>query len=233
VVRRITGPVKPGFHRVAWDLTYPLPNTIDLNSAPPSDSEAVQSLLAAPGNYTVTLYKEANGVLIALSEPQSFEVVPLYKGALESADRNAAVVFYREYEAAYKVSSALQIEIRNAIKKVKLMQEALARSQAIPGELDKRLYDLRASLFQLDSKFSGNKAKSQPGEKTDPTISERLSSINRGISRSTYGPTGTNRESMRLVHSQLADVQAEFTTLQTEMDALMDSMIEAGAPFVK
>ena len=233
VVRRITGPVKPGFHRVAWDLTYPLPNTIDLNSAPPSDSEAVQSLLAAPGNYRVTLFKEVNGVLTALSEAQSFEVVPLYKGALESADPDAAVAFYREYEAAYKVSSAMQIEIRNALNKVKLMQEALARSQASPGELDKHLFDLRASLYELDSKFSGNKAKTQTGEKTDPTISERLSAINRGISRSTYGPTGTNRESMRLVRSQLADVQTELGTLQTEMDALMDSMIEAGAPFVK
>jgi hypothetical protein len=233
VVRRVAGPVKPGFHRVAWDLTYPLPNTIDLNSAPPSVSEEVQSLLAAPGNYTVTLYKDANGVLIALSEPQSFEVVPLYKGALESADPNAAVVFYREYEAAYKVSSALQIEIRNAIKKVKLMQEALARSQAIPGELDKRLYDLRASLFQLDSKFSGNKAKSQPGEKTDPTIPERLSAINRGISRSTYGPTGTHRKSLRLVQNQLAEVQTELSSMQTEMDNLMDALVEQGAPLVK
>jgi len=125
--------------------------------------------------------------------------VPLRKAALASADPEAAVVFYREYEAVYKVSSAMQIEIRNALTKIKGMQTALERSNVAPGELDDRLFKLRASLYSLDSKFSGNRAKSQLGEKTDPTISQRLSVINRGIAWSIYGPTGTNKETMKIV----------------------------------
>ena len=233
VVRRITGPVKAGFHRVAWDLTYPLPNAIDLKGAASSSFGTPQGLLAAPGTYTVTLYKEVSGILAALSNPQKFELVPLYKGALASANPEAAVAFYREYEAAYKVSSALLIEIRNALAKSKGMKEALLKSQATPGDLDQRLSQLRASLYKLDSKFSGNRAKSQPGEKTDPTISERLSAINRGIARSTYGPTGTNRESIKIVQSQLEEIKSELVVLKTEMDSLLEAMIQAGAPYVK
>jgi len=235
VVRRVSGPVKAGFHRVAWDLTYPLPNAIDLKGTATAsdDDEAPSGLLAPPGKYTVTLIKEVNGTLTNLSEPQPFEVVPMRKAALASADPEAAVVFYREYEAAYKISSALQIEIRNALTKVKSMQTALERSNAALGELDNRLFKLRASLYSLDSKFSGNRAKSQPGEKTDPTISQRLAAIYRGIARSTYGPTGTNKETMKIVKTQLDVIKSELAVLNTEMESLLDAMIQAGAPFVK
>jgi len=235
VVRRITGPVKAGFHRVTWDLTYPLPNAIDLKgtAVASDDEEAPSGLLAAPGKYSVILIKEVNGTLTNLSEPQQFEVVPLRKAALASADPEAAVVFYREYEAAYKVSSAMQIEIRNALTKIKGMQTALERSNAAPGELDDRLFKLRASLYSLDSKFSGNRAKSQPGEKTDPTISQRLSAINRGIARSTYGPTGTNKETMKIVKTQLDYIKAILVPLQVEFQSLSDALVEAGAPYVK
>jgi len=235
VVRRITGPVKAGFHRVAWDLTYPLPNAIDLKgtATASNDDEAPSGLLAPPGKYAVTLIKEVNGTLTNLSEPQPFEVVPMRKAALASADPEAAVAFYREYEAAYKVSSALQIDIRNALAKSKGMQEALLKSQAAPGDLDQRLFQLRRSLYKLDSKFSGNRAKSQPGEKVDPTISGRLSAINRGIARSTYGPTGTNRETMKIVQIQLEEIKNEFTPLQEEFISLEEAMIAAGAPYVK
>ena len=235
VIRRITGPVKSGFHRIAWDLNYPVPATIDLKGKTPDDDDdsTPSSLLAAPGTYTAQLYKDIGGVITPLSDPHSFEVVPLYKGALESADPVAAVSFYREYESAYKVSTALQIEIRNALNTVDKMSAALARSHAPIGELDQKLYNLRTSLLALDSKFSGNKATAQPGEKTKPTISERLSNVNRGISRSTYGPTGTNKTTLKLVNEQLQQMQTDFDNLQTELGATMEALIQSGAPFVK
>jgi hypothetical protein len=235
VIRRINGPVNSGFHRIAWDLNYPVPNAIDLKrpATDDDDDSTPSSLLAAPGSYTAQLYRDMGGMVTPLSEPQTFEVVPLYDGALESADRMAAVSFYREYEAAYKVSTALQIEIQNALNAMEKMQLALTRSHAPMGDLDQRLSALRSSLYKLDSRFSGNKAMSQPGEKTKPTISERLSNVNRGISRSTYGPTGTNRTTLRLVNEQLQQTQNDLNQLQTELDAIMEDLIETGAPFVK
>jgi photosystem II stability/assembly factor-like uncharacterized protein len=234
-IRRINGPVQAGFHRVAWDLTFPAPNSIDLKKDIPQEENgpSSSSLLAAPGAYTAHLFKEVDGVLTELSQPQDFEVIPLHKGALETADPAGAVAFYRAYETAYKQSTALQIEIRNALDKIKAMQIALKRSNASPGELDARLFALRSSILALDSKFSGNRAKSQPGEKTKPTIPKRLSAINRGISRSTYGPTGTNRATMVIVQRQLSEIQTELSGLHTKMDSLMDALIAAGAPFVK
>jgi hypothetical protein len=51
VVRRITGPVSGGFHRVAWDLRYPAANPTSLAKAgdlAPWD-RAPSGPLAAPG----------------------------------------------------------------------------------------------------------------------------------------------------------------------------------------
>lgn len=35
VVRRLSGPTRAGFHRVAWDLRYPTPNAVELVEPPP------------------------------------------------------------------------------------------------------------------------------------------------------------------------------------------------------
>ena len=113
------------------------------------------------------------------------------------------------------------------------MNEALERSQSAPGDLDQRLFKLRESLLMLDRKFAGNRAQSQPGEKTKPTISERLSAIRRSISSSTYGPTGTNRQTMNIVQAQLQEVKNALIPLQAEFQSLEQALIEAGAPYVK
>ena len=233
VVRRITGPVKAGFHRVAWDLTYPIPNAIDSKENPSSATSTMKGLLAAPGSYIVTLYKEVDGVLVSLSTPQPFEVVPLYHGSLETANPGAAIAFYREYEAVYKQGSALQIDLRNALSKIKAIQQALVQSQAVPGDLDQRVSRLRTSLKVIDSEVYGNRAQSQVGEKTNPTIFQRLASINHGIYRSTYGPTGTNRESLELIKLELEEIENKLLPLQAEFSSIEKALLAAGAPYVR
>ncbi|RMG84036.1 MAG: glycosyl hydrolase, partial [Bacteroidetes bacterium] len=83
VVRRVEGPTTKGFHRVAWDLKYPSPFAIALNQPKPENPEPQPSgLMAAPGTYSVSLFKEVDGKMYELAKPQNFEVVPMKKGSL-------------------------------------------------------------------------------------------------------------------------------------------------------
>jgi chromosome segregation ATPase len=113
------------------------------------------------------------------------------------------------------------------------MQVALQRSTTAPGELDERMYALRASLMDLDEELNGNRAKQEIGEKTRPTISERLFAVERGISHSTYGPTPTHQKSLGIVKEQLQDIQSQLKSAQSEMAQLSKALMDNGAPWVE
>ncbi|MBT8189117.1 MAG: glycosyl hydrolase, partial [Bacteroidia bacterium] len=85
-VRRIEGSTKKGFHRLAWDLRYPAPYAVPMKDPPPPLWGGVPAgLMAAPGTYTATLFKQEKGTVSQLSDPVTFDVVRLRKGALDGA----------------------------------------------------------------------------------------------------------------------------------------------------
>lgn len=222
VVRRVQGKASKGFHRIAWDLRYPSP----------APSLASSGFLATPGTYSVTLYKQVDGEMTQLSEPQNFEVVPLRKGALEGASPKEAAKFWREYEATIRAASAFQIDMNQATKNMKDLMQSLANSQADEG-LGKRLYDIRAELLKLDNAMNGNLAIQEPGEKVDPTISSRMFDIQRGVSNSTYGPTKLHKQFMSIIQDDLNSMSTTLSALEDKMQQVYQELLKAGAPPVE
>jgi len=149
--------------------------------------------LVAPGNYTVTLSKQVDGITTILSESLSFEVVKMLQGALTGADPQVVAAFWKETERLTRSVSAASKIIAESIKRVELMEYALIRTPAAPGNLDSELHDLKQELFVLDEQLNGNRSKREIGEKYKPTITNRLNQVSYGNSRSTYGPTETQK----------------------------------------
>ena len=232
VVRRVSGPVTAGFHRVAWDLRYPAPDVVEV---PPAEASVGQAsgLMAAPGSYTVTLSKQVDGVVTPLSDPQTFSVVPLRQGALPGAPHDQVAAFWRAVDDARRQSSALEVMLREALNKSVAMRTALMRTPAAPGVLDARLHDIRLNLLELDGELHGPATKREVGEKTKPTIGSRLFSVSLGVGRSTYGPTATHRQTMEIIQTELGGVQSRLQKLQTDLSVLAADLVEAGAPWVE
>ncbi|MEK6477167.1 glycosyl hydrolase [Catalinimonas sp. 4WD22] len=228
-VRRIEGPVTSGFHRIAWDLRYPAPEPLQMDS----EAGESQGMMAAPGTYTASLSKKVDGEVTTLSEPITFEVEPLYDGTLEGAPAGQVAEFWREYEGTYRAVSAVGVSLDNALTKAERLQLALERSTTAPGEFDAQMYNLQQSLMDLDEELNGNRAKQEIGEKTKPTISERLFAVERGISHSTYGPTPTHQQSLAIVKEQLQDIQNKLKSAQSEMAEISAELMENGAPWIE
>ncbi|WP_040490424.1 VPS10 domain-containing protein [Indibacter alkaliphilus] len=229
VIRRVEGPSKKGFHRISWDLRYPAPQALTISGGQSFD----KGLMVAPGTYTATLYKSEDGVTTALDDPITFEVERMYKGALEGAPENEVAAFWRSYEAAAKDASALDINIDRSIKTVDAMRKALQHSSAKPGTLDAKLHDLRTELYNLHMEVYGNPAKLQVGEKTPPTIGERLFAVNRGISTSLYGPTETSKQTLQIANKQIQRATEELKKLNQSLADMASEMKNAGAPYIE
>jgi len=232
VVRRIKGPVKQGFHRVAWDLCFPATEAID-DRADINDSES-SGVMAAPGEYTVTLSKQVDGIITDLSAPKPFTVERMWKGALEGSDPKETAIFWQEIAKLQRATTAASLALRKALKKVEVLHIALSRTPAAPGKLDKQLFDLRQALLELDEKLNGNRSKQQIGEKNNPTINYRLGVAMSGTMSSTYGPTPTHKRSLEIARSQFSDFKRALDNiLKEELPRLEKALNDAGAPLIK
>lgn len=232
VVRRIKGETTSGFHRIAWDLRYPLADAISQNYTP-DPTETPQGLLAAPGKYTVTLSKIVDGEVSQLAAPITFEVEPLREGALKGASHEVVSNFLRTYEETTGKLTVINIRFNTLQKRANAVQRALTNSQAGPGNLDKTYHTIRESMIATDVMLNGNGARLQVGEKTKPTVGERMFAVYRGISNSTYGPTDTHKQSMNIINNDLEKLDTEITKLENSLESLVSDIQKAGGPWVE
>ena len=232
VVRRIEGPAKKGFHRVAWDLRYPSPSII--TQAPEPDGREPSGVMAAPGEYTVTLAKEVDGEITLLSDPMAFSVERLRKGALDGATPEQTVAFWKRLASMQRTISAASRALRDGMERMELLRTALARTPEAPGTLDTRWHELKQTFFELDETLNGNRSKGQVGEKNDPTINQRLYTAISGTMSSTYGPTPLHEHSMEIAEKEFAIFKRDLEDLlQKQLPRFEEALQEAGAPWVK
>ncbi|WP_109435270.1 glycosyl hydrolase [Aquimarina sp. AU119] len=232
VIRRISGPVKSGFHRIAWDLRYPSSEAIPLKTEGNS-SNTSQGFMAVPGVYTATLSKIEDGKVTQLSTPITFTVKRMNNGALKGATPEKVAEFWRSFEKTIGKVSALDIQVNRQEKRIKALKIALQRANSTPGDLDNRLNTLEKRMMDLRRDLYGNSSKQQVGEKTKPTIGNRVFAIYRGVDRSTYGPTSTHLETMQIINNQIGMITSKLALIKNESIALLKVLEEAGAPFVE
>lgn len=233
VVRKIEGPTEAGFHRIAWDLRYPSPGALLLKDKSNASEDEMSGFLAPPGSYTATMWKRVNGEVSQLSEAISFKVKPLRNGALNGASPQETSNFYRTYENTMRKVSEVEIELNKSIERASAMATALQRSEVKPGEHDKRLHEITQNLLKINTDLNGNQSKLEIGEKTNPTIGERMFAVYRGIERSTYGPTDTHKRSMQLIDSKLEELADRLKAADMQLNSFYEELKHLGAPYVE
>ena len=228
VINRIKATNKEGFNRVSWDLTVGGSNALSINA----DGNNIGGFLCAPGKYTATLNSFTSGKVNQLAGPVEVEVTPLRSGTLEGSSMEDVVSFWRAYEELSRDVSAMSIQLSNSKKRVELVFKAAMKAN-VSGTTMQDIAELRSSIGRLDTQVNGNPAKNQIGEKNRPTIGERLFSLNRGISNSTYGPTDTHRRTMEIVKKELGSVSNQLAGYRNSLSELANQVKAAGGSWVE
>ena len=234
VVRRLSGPSSKGFHRIAWDLRYPSQNGIRLGrSYSGGNSRFGGGMMATPGTYTVTLNKQEGGTLTQLSGPQSFEVVPLRKGALEGASYEEITAFREELESLQGAVAAAGYLMEHSMEKVKAMEVALARADNATPALFSQLHQVKKELTAFEAEVGGSPAKDAVGERNNPSVRSRMYTAMRGMS-TTYGPTPLHRRSLDIAQEEFAEIKPKLEKLANEaVPSLEEAVRKAGAPWIE
>lgn len=229
IVRRLSGPTSKGVHRVAWDLG--MPSLDALTSVPGEDSDG-SSFMVAPGTYTVALMVREDGETRELVGPQEFTVEPMRDGALEGAEPEAVAAFWERMNRMQQRVSATYAAAGEVEDKLDLLKAALMRSEA-PVEMHDRWEEMKEKVDAVMAELRGNPARREIGERTRPTIRDRMYHAMAGVSRSTYGPTPLHLEAAEWAEEALQGLVDDVESLRTrEMPEFENALIEAGAPWV-
>jgi photosystem II stability/assembly factor-like uncharacterized protein len=230
VVRRVSGPAKKGFHRVAWDLRFPATQAIGVEGS--YISPEVRGYMAAPGRYSAELSKIHAGEHSVLAGPVTFEVERMRRGSLEGAEPEAVVAFWKRIDDLQRQTTAAGQAIGKTEQRMKDLKQALDRSRSTPDELDAVYRDLMAELADLRSALNGSSNKYIVGQLEPASVGERLSVAMIGTMFSTYGPTPTHERSMTIAEQEFDAIRERFNTLLEErLPAFERQLQAAGAPW--
>ena len=201
VVRRVAGSVKQGFHRVAWDLRYPPPVPIELTppevdvfNPPPAGP------LVVPGKYTVRMVKRIDGVDTPLSNPQTFNVVPLYEELIKAADRPAILEFQSHASRLQRAVMGASKATEDALTRVKYIRRSLDQIEGRDPKLTERVNAIDAALHEIDIALNGDTALSKRNEPVTPSIVDRINTAVNGL-LTTQPPTKTHRDALTIAES--------------------------------
>ncbi|MGK2927359.1 MAG: hypothetical protein ACSLE2_17220, partial [Lysobacterales bacterium] len=230
LVRRIEGPVEAGFHRVAWDLRYPLSSPWTPEVPEPGYLQ-IPGPLAAPGTYSVSLAKRVDGQLAELGAAHDFEVKPLLQRGLAGASPEEAVAFTQRLDGLNREVKGAGAALQQLLTEAVAIKDNLLRSPA-PQALRDRARALELELLDLQQQLSGNETRSLYNEGGPVSIERRLEVAVLGTFRSTYGPTPTHRRSVEIASETFAGVKTEIARITNDaLPALRSDLDAAGVPW--
>lgn len=238
VVRRLTGPMVAGVHRVAWDLRYPAPS-VSLQQQRPAEEggdefrQAPSGPIVAPGRFTVSLSKTVDGVTTELAGPQSFSVVVDETLTMPAADLMATTEFQQKlYRLQRSLNGAL--ETANATKtRLAQIKRALQETPSAAADpliaqatsLDKRMNEILRTL-------RGDSILRARNENTPPSIMERVNGIAGELRASTSKPTRTQAEQYSIAAEEFSRELASLKALvEGDLARLEKAMEATGAPW--
>jgi len=226
VVRRITGPHTQGLHRVAWDLRHPAPDPVDLSSGGPSapwDSEP-QGVLVSPGTYSVQLFKRVREELVALNQPQSFEVVELDRGQFrpDSLDQHeqtmlAASNLSRAVQGAGKALDELEDRVEHLKPTLRDTPQASDAQRQRLDAIEERLDDIAVDL-------NGDPVKAGANEPRPMALSQRVGMFSWAHWNALAAVTGNQARSLEIAREQFEDVRSRLQQAAEDLEALEDEL---------
>ncbi|HEV2720273.1 MAG TPA: glycosyl hydrolase, partial [Thermoanaerobaculia bacterium] len=231
VVRRVSGPAKAGFHRVAWDLRYPPPSPIELK-APEEDvfQPPAAGPLAAPGTYKVQLVKRVDGADTALGPAQTFHVVPLYLSTMKESDRAAVLDFQKKAAATQRTMMAAARVTQEALTRIQYIRRALDQIAGPDPKLVAQVNAIDTALRDVNDQLNGDPILRRSNEPSMPSLLDRINTAVNGLT-TTQPPTATHREALAFVQEQAGPLLDRLHKLiDVDLAAVEKQMNALGAP---
>jgi len=229
VIRKLEGPAKAGFHRLAWDLRY-------ADSSPWTEKRAHDYIsfpgaLTAPGDYSVSLATRVNGVLKDTGQQTPIHVKLMRQNSLATASPEEVAAFSQRLDNLVRQGNGAQSAMKNLLEELAAIKSALLRSGASQALRDKARA-LELEVLNLQLQLSGDEARDLAGDVGPISVQRRIMAARFGTSFSSYGPAPMHEQSLAIAEQGFAGIRTALERIfSAEMPALRKAMDQAGVPW--
>ncbi len=233
VIRRMTGPVKRGVHRLAWNLREAAPV---LASPPPNDEEALyrqsdSGPVVVPGTYRVRLSIRQGGKLRPVEGEQAFTVAPL-DATPTLAGHKERHAFDRKLDALRRSLDAAQRTADDLQKRLTAARNALDQAPAAkPADRD-LVVSTEAKLRDIVRALRGDGSLRKRNENTPDSVADRVGAVRSERRFTLFPPSATHQRLHDDAESGLAiETKKLKGLLDKEMKAINGVLDAAKAPW--
>lgn len=233
-VRRLVGPAAAGFHRLAWDLRLPAMTPVQLKAPEYGPfGGAPQGPLVAPGRYTVSLAKWADGRLTPIAGAQTFEARPLGSATFPAEDPGALLEFQQKTARLQRAALGALSAVGEAENRLAHVRKGLLDTPTADAQLAATARSLQLQLREIEEKLVGDPIPARHNEPTPPSILERVQGVVYGHwTSSTSDVTATQRRDYEIAAEEFAPVLADLRQfMEVDLKNLEDQLEAAGGPW--
>jgi photosystem II stability/assembly factor-like uncharacterized protein len=233
VVRNLKAPAKKGLKRITWDFRYNTPAPVNNRFTPAPDQlfgGPEEGHLVAPGTYNVTLFKFEDGALTELSGPVNFNC-KLLEGSSLPVDPAATTAFNSEVSNLRKAVSAANDLLGNMNTRMKNIDLAILDLPSAGKPLLEKNYTLQREYYKIQQTLFGDATRSRREFETEPSINDRVSTIQGAMSSSTDQVPGMYKESYEVASKQFRAVLADMKKLNASLEQLEKELEVNHAPY--
>ena len=217
VIRRIDGSNSKGIQRTTWD--FRMAGFGGANRGP----------LAGPGDYSVQVFRFADGQAMALSEPQSFEVQSVVDPSVEIADRQSVIEFSRTAGKLSNAVNATSQVLTERLEQLTEMKNAIKSAPQAPLTLLAEAEAFEKRIQEMAVALNGDPVRSARYAESVPSIGNRVRGALFGSVRGTQGPTTTHRRQLEIAETEFEEIRGQLKQLlEDELEAFEQQLDDAG-----
>ncbi|OQX87439.1 glycosyl hydrolase [candidate division KSB1 bacterium 4484_87] len=221
IIRKIPTSAKSGINRVVWDFRYQDPSPVSLKGPKYNPLSTGRSgLLAAPGQYKVSLSISVNGKLTELVPPQNFKTVALDNTTLPAKDRMDLVAFGTKAAELYRIVQGTISATQELAERIEYIKQAIHNTPVPDAQHMAEARALKASVDSLLIKFTGDRTISRRSENPPTSLSSRLWTMAYRHRRSTSDITTTEKDAYKII-------KEEFTPLYQKVKEIYEISLPA------
>jgi len=225
IVRRVTGPVGSGIHRVSWDLRYPA-------TGPSRPGRSSSGPMVLPGQYSASLAKHVNGEITQLGESQSFEVVPLNNATMPAADRAEVAAFQRSLGELQRAILGASAVLDETLSQLRGVRQAVFDAHGSDETMFQRVREFELRLLNAQVRLTGDNTISDRAEFTPPSILDRVQRVVRAQFGSTADVTTTHRRNFEVASEEFVPLLEDLRVLiEVDLAELRRQLEAVGVPW--
>ncbi len=231
-VQKIRGSAAKGMQRVAWNLRHTSTSPIVLK---PSKAGIWDNpdlgMLALPGNYTVEIQKNENGVFSTFHPPVVFAVRPLYRQTLLAQNPTAVLAFQEEVAELQRAVKGTNSLYNESKEKLEFIQKAVEAYPTAPMELTKELKQLNDELYAIKLALYGDDTRSKREYETLPGIYDRLATVSYSTWYHTSEPTQTAKDQAAIAAEEFESILNRMKTVAGKIADIEKRLVDLKVPY--